>query len=93
MVILFYLFHCPVRRLSELELATPAVSQKMLIQQLRERERDGVVRRTVHPQVPPKVEYTLTDLGRALRPALDALVQWAALREGAIRSNTCNWCP
>jgi DNA-binding HxlR family transcriptional regulator len=43
-------------------------------------ERDGMVRRIVHPQVPPKVEYTLTDWGEALCPALDALLKWAALR-------------
>lgn len=50
-----------VRRFSELERATPAVSQKMLIQQLRQLEADGIVRRIVHQQVPPKVEYRLTE--------------------------------
>ncbi|MFL9824141.1 winged helix-turn-helix transcriptional regulator, partial [Rhodoplanes sp. SY1] len=67
----------------DLERAIPAVSQKMLAQQLRQMERDGLVRRTVHPQVPPKVEYGLTDWGQALCPALDALLTWAALRDGA----------
>jgi DNA-binding HxlR family transcriptional regulator len=52
----------------------------MLIQQLRDLERDGVVSRTVYPQVPPKVEYRLTEWGRAMCPALDALLEWAALR-------------
>jgi DNA-binding HxlR family transcriptional regulator len=52
----------------------------MLIQQLRELERDGVVNRTVYPQVPPKVEYALTDWGKAMCPALDVLLEWAALR-------------
>ena len=80
LVIIFHLFVQPVLRFSELERAIPAVSQKMLIQQLRELERDGIVRRTVHPQVPPKVEYALTKFGRALCPALDALLKWAALR-------------
>jgi DNA-binding HxlR family transcriptional regulator len=84
LVILFHLFTRPVWRFSELERAIPGVSQKMLIQQLRELERDGVVRRTVYPQVPPKVEYTLTTLGRALCPALDALLQWAALRDATV---------
>src|SRR3979409_1839176 len=84
MIIIFHLFTRPVLRFSELERAIPAVSQKMLIQQLRELERDGIVRRTVHPQVPPKVEYDLTKLGRALCPALDALLKWAALRENSI---------
>ena len=53
----------------------------MLIQQLRQMENDGMVRRIVHHQVPPKVEYALTDWGQALCPALDALLKWAALRE------------
>jgi len=81
MVILFQLFAHPVLRFSELERAILAVSQKMLIQQLRELERDGVVVRRVYPQVPPKVEYSLTQWGQALCPALDALLEWAALRK------------
>jgi len=84
LVILFHLFVQPVMRFSELERAIPAVSQKMLIQQLRDLEKDGIVRRTVHPQVPPKVEYALTSFGQALCPALDALLKWAASRESSI---------
>lgn len=52
----------------------------MLAQQLRELERDGIVKRTVHAQVPPKVEYALTDLGHALGPALAALLDWVERR-------------
>jgi DNA-binding HxlR family transcriptional regulator len=81
LVILFRLFGGKVLRFSELEKAIPAISQKMLIQQLRQMEADGIVRRIVHHQVPPKVEYCLTDWGQALCPALDALLQWAAARE------------
>lgn len=81
LVILFHLFGGRILRFSDLERAIPAVSQKMLIQQLRQMERDGIVRRIVHHQVPPKVEYCLTDWGQALCPALDALLKWAALRE------------
>ncbi|MAY74244.1 MAG: MarR family transcriptional regulator [Phycisphaerae bacterium] len=81
LTILFQLFGGHVRRFSDLERAIPGISQKMLIQQLRQMEQDGVVRRIVHPQVPPKVEYCLTDWGQALCPALDALLQWAALRD------------
>lgn len=80
MVIVFHLFDRGVLRFSELERAIPAVSQKMLIQQLRDLERDGVVSRTVYPQVPPKVEYDLTAWGKAMCPALDALLEWAAQR-------------
>ena len=84
MVIIFHLFDKAVLRFSELERAIPGVSQKMLIQQLRELERDGIVERRVYPQVPPKVEYRLTDWGQALCPALDSLLEWAALRMGPI---------
>jgi len=80
MVIIFQLFARGRLRFSELERAIPAVSQKMLIQQLRELERDGIVRRTVYPQVPPRVEYDLTAWGQAMCPALDALLEWAAQR-------------
>lgn len=81
LVILFHLFGGKVLRFSDLERAIPAISQKMLIQQLRQLEGDGIVRRIVHHQVPPKVEYCLTDWGQALCPALDALLRWAASRE------------
>ena len=81
LVILFHLFGGKVRRFSELRRAIPAVSEKMLIQQLRQMERDGIVRRFVHHQVPPKVEYSLTAWGQALCPALDALLKWVDLRD------------
>ncbi|WP_151179001.1 winged helix-turn-helix transcriptional regulator [Hypericibacter terrae] len=83
-LILFHLFSRSVLRFSELEKAIPAISQKMLAQQLRDLERDGIVQRTVHPQVPPKVEYALTDIGQKLCPALDALLEWAALRKSSL---------
>ena len=86
LVILFHLFGGKMLRFSDLERAIPAISQKMLIQQLRQMESDGIVRRIVHHQVPPKVEYGLTEWGQALCPALDALLKWAAARnvgEGA----------
>src|SRR5258705_10616618 len=81
MVIIFQLFSRSVLRFSELERAIPGVSQKMLIQQLRELERDGIVQRIVYPEVPPKVEYRLTKWGQAMCPALDSLLEWAELRE------------
>src|SRR3979490_2736092 len=80
LIILFHLFGGKVLRFSDLERAIPAISQKMLIQQLRQMESDGIVRRIVYPQVPPKVGYGLTDWGQALCPALDALLRWAEER-------------
>lgn len=64
-------------RFSDLERAIPAASQKMLTQHLRELERDGIVARTVYPQVPPKVEYRLTAQGKKLKPVFLALLAWA----------------
>jgi len=81
LVILFNLFGGQVKRFSELERVIPGISQKMLIQQLRQLEMDGLVKRIVHHQVPPKVEYCMTDWGQSLCPALDALLKWSELRE------------
>jgi DNA-binding HxlR family transcriptional regulator len=80
LVILFRLFGGHVMRFSELERAIPDVSQKMLIQQLRQMEKDGIVCRFVHHQIPPKVEYALTDWGQELCPALKLLLEWADAR-------------
>lgn len=80
LVILFHLFGGKVMRFSELERAIPKVTQKMLGQQLRQMEKDGIVVRKVYRQVPPKVEYSLTPWGQALCPTLDAILKWADLR-------------
>jgi DNA-binding HxlR family transcriptional regulator len=82
LTILFELFGGRTLRFSELERAIPTVTQKMLIQQLRDLERDGVVNRVVHPVVPPKVEYCLTPGGEELCPALDELLFWAQRWKG-----------
>lgn len=79
--ILSQLFSMDVLRFSELERSIEGVTQKMLIQQLKELEKDGLVRRMVYPQVPPKVEYSLTEVGHALAPAIVALMEWAELRQ------------
>jgi DNA-binding HxlR family transcriptional regulator len=79
--IIFRLFGSQVLRYSELDRDLPGVSQKVLTQQLRELERDGIVRRIVHAQVPPRVEYRLTELGKELRPALKLLRVWGELQK------------
>jgi len=81
LIILFHLFDGKVQRYSDFEKLIPAISQKMLAQQLRQLEADGIVSRMVYPQVPPKVEYRLTEWGQALCPALDAMLKWAEKRE------------
>ncbi len=81
LIILFHLFDGKVQRYSDFEKLIPGISQKMLAQQLRQLESDGIVSRMVYPQVPPKVEYRLTEWGQALCPALDAMLKWAEKRE------------
>jgi DNA-binding HxlR family transcriptional regulator len=64
------------KRFGELRKLIPDATQKMLTQQLRELERDGVVARKVHHEVPPKVEYSLTPYSQTLRPLLEVLCDW-----------------
>ncbi len=79
--ILYHLGNFPVLRFSELKKKMPEISEKMLIQQLRELEKDGMVKRKVYRQVPPKVEYSLTELGSSLVPILFTLRDWGAYYE------------
>lgn len=80
-LILYHLFSAPVMRFSELRRAMKGVSQKMLVQQLRDLEQEGVIARQVYPEVPPRVEYRLTEQGNALLPVLKALQTWAVERK------------
>ena len=74
-LILFWL-RDQVCRFGELRRRIPAISERMLTQQLRELEEDGIVRRKVYPVVPPRVEYSLTAYGRTLRPITDLMCEW-----------------
>lgn len=65
-----------VMRTSELLRAIPNISQKMLIQQLRELEQDNIINRKAYNQIPPKVEYSLSDYGESLGEVLDLLCSW-----------------
>jgi DNA-binding HxlR family transcriptional regulator len=80
-LILYHLFGGE-KRFSELQRAMPGITQKMLTQQLREMERDGIVHRTVHPQVPPRVDYRLTPRGVTLRPIVKSMCRWGMQQEG-----------
>lgn len=64
------------RRFSQLKRSIPEITEKMLMQQLRELEKDGIVCRNVYPEVPPKVEYSFTDYGLSLIPVLQVLCRW-----------------
>ena len=82
--ILYHLFQGE-KRFSELRRRLKPITQKMLTQQLREMERDGLVHREVFPEVPPRVEYSLTPLGETLRPVIDAMCQWGIMfRDGKL---------
>lgn len=79
-LILWELHHHGTRRFAELRRGLPGVSEKMLIQHLREMETDGLVLREVYREVPPKVEYSLTEHGTSLNQALAALGEWGTAR-------------
>ncbi|WP_306328980.1 winged helix-turn-helix transcriptional regulator [Streptomyces venezuelae] len=79
-LILWELDHHGVRRFAELRRGLPGVSEKMLVQHLREMEEDGLVHREVYAEVPPKVEYSLTARGRSLNAALAPLGAWGGER-------------
>ena len=76
--VLYFLFDGP-RRLSELRRLIPGVSQKVLVQALRELEEHGIVHREVFAEVPPRVVYSATDLGLTLRPIVGSLCEWGRL--------------
>ncbi len=73
------------QRYGELKRLIPGVTEKMLIQNLRELEAEGIIRREVHHQVPPKVVYSLTEKGLTLRPVLDVMCQWGKAHSGRWR--------
>jgi DNA-binding HxlR family transcriptional regulator len=75
------------KRYSEMHRAVRGITHKMLAQQLRELEADGLLTRKVYPVVPPKVEYTLTDAGQRLAPVLEAMTVWGTAYAGR-RSRT-----
>ena len=78
-LILYHLFDGPVR-FTVLKNQIGGITQKMLTQQLREMETDGIVRRKIYAQIPPKVEYSLTPLGRSLKPVVTAMCHWGSCR-------------
>jgi DNA-binding HxlR family transcriptional regulator len=74
------------RRFSELRVPLRRVSAKVLAETLRALERDGMITRTAYDEIPPRVEYAVTDLGRTLFPAMDACRDWAAEHLGSVEA-------
>ncbi|MBY4641813.1 helix-turn-helix transcriptional regulator, partial [Gluconacetobacter entanii] len=87
-LILYHLFEDGVLRFGELRRRLPNVTQRMLTNQLRELEADGLVSRTVFPEVPPHVEYALTELGKTLKPVIQALKTWGDRYAHSVQRNT-----
>src|SRR6185369_4147223 len=83
-MIVYHLFG-RVLRFSALRKILTGCTAKMLTQQLREMERDGLVKRKVYAQVPPRVEYSLTPLGESLRPVVESMCRWGKLKSRACR--------
>lgn len=79
-----------ILRFNELRRLIPEATPKMLTQQLRELEDDGLISRQVYPVVPPKVEYQLTDEGKSIFPILNAMYDWGSQRMG--QSGVCPHC-
>lgn len=75
-VMILYMLMEKTHRFSELKRTIPKITQKMLTQQLRELEKDGLVSRKVYPEVPPKVEYSLTEFGATLKPVFKTMYRW-----------------
>ncbi|WP_308379019.1 winged helix-turn-helix transcriptional regulator [Parapedobacter tibetensis] len=71
-------------RYSELKKTLPGISERMLVAQLRELEKDRLVSRIVHPEVPPRVEYELTELGYSMQPMLQSISDWGDLQRQAV---------
>ncbi len=74
-IILYHLLHRTLR-FSQLQKLIPRATQKVLTQQLRELERDGIIHREVYPVVPPKTEYSITEFGKTLRPIIAAMSEF-----------------
>lgn len=72
-------------RFNELRKSLDGVSQKVLTDSLRQLESDGIILRTVYPEVPPRVEYSLTELGESMRPALSAMGDWGKVYKDALQ--------
>lgn len=73
---ILYLISSRTWRFNELNRGIEGITQKMLTQQLRELEQDGLITRKVYPEVPPKVEYSLSSYGKSLKPVLIAMNDW-----------------
>jgi len=90
---ILYILFTGTKRFGELRKLIPGATQRMLTTQLRELENDGVIERKVYAQVPPKVEYSLSQCGQSLRPVIESMFEWgtnflATLPQGKVNPKT-----
>lgn len=74
-------------RFNELQKSLDGISQKVLTDSLRSMEADGIITRTVYPEVPPRVEYALSELGESMRPIMDSMEQWGRNYKNLVENN------
>lgn len=84
-VILWHLGVCGPHRFSELQRLFPKITHKMLTSQLKELIEDGIVHREVYPEVPPRVEYSMTELGMTLLPIVEMMYEWGEKRMAQLK--------
>lgn len=82
-LIVYYLLNRTLR-FNELQRCIPAVTRRMLTKHLRELEQDGIVKRVVYAEVPPRVEYSLTPLGQSLHDVLDKMLEWGITHQSTV---------
>lgn len=80
-------------RFNELKKSLAGISQKVLTDSLRSMEEDGIITRTVYPEVPPRVEYALSDLGETMRPILDAMQEWGDNYKNCLNDKIIKYVP
>lgn len=91
--LIMYLLVDQTLRFSELQRSILVITQKMLTEQLRDLERDGLISRKVYPQVPPKVEYSMTPYGRTLLPVLETMHNWGLTHNPSSKSQVTKVIP
>ncbi|MBS4205117.1 winged helix-turn-helix transcriptional regulator [Lederbergia citrea] len=89
-IILLHLFNEGTQRFSELKRLMPDITQKMLTKQLRELEEEDIIDRVVYPQIPPKVEYSISEYGKSLKPVLDIMHEWGTAHTAHIQKKRNN---
>jgi DNA-binding HxlR family transcriptional regulator len=92
-LIIYHIGESQVLRYGELKQLIPSINERMLTKQLRELEKEALIHRKVYNQVPPKVEYTLTDIGKSVMPILLDMKEWGRRYNETLQAATVKNCP